>query len=57
MPADEGQILLRGQPVRIENPAQAIAAGIAYLPEDRRKHGVILPMAVCPNITLAALTV
>src|SRR6267142_4054998 len=55
MPADEGQILLRGRPVRIENPAQAIAAGIAYLPEDRRKHGVILSMAVCPNITLAAL--
>jgi rhamnose transport system ATP-binding protein len=46
---------LRGQPVKIESPAQAIAAGIAYVPEDRRKHGVILPMAVCPNISLAAL--
>jgi rhamnose transport system ATP-binding protein len=54
-PADEGEILLRGQPVRIANPAQAIASGIAYVPEDRRKHGVILPMAVCRNITLAAL--
>ena len=54
-PADEGEILLRGRPVKIESPAQAIAAGIAYVPEDRRKHGVILPMAVCPNITLAAL--
>jgi rhamnose transport system ATP-binding protein len=54
-PADEGQILLRGQTVHIDSPAQAIAAGIAYVPEDRRKHGVILPMAVCPNITLAAL--
>ncbi len=55
VPADEGQILLRGQPVKIESPGQAIAAGIAYVPEDRRKHGVILPMAVCPNISLAAL--
>jgi len=54
-PADEGEILLRGKPVKIESPAQAIASGIAYVPEDRRKHGVILPMAVCPNITLAAL--
>ena len=54
-PADEGEILLRGQPVKIDSPAQAIAFGIAYVPEDRRRHGVILPMAVCRNITLAAL--
>jgi rhamnose transport system ATP-binding protein len=54
-PADEGEVWLRGQPIKIDNPAQAIAAGIAYVPEDRRRHGVILPMAVCPNITLAAL--
>jgi rhamnose transport system ATP-binding protein len=54
-PADEGEILLRGQKANIESPAQAIASGIAYVPEDRRRHGVILPMAVSPNITLAAL--
>jgi rhamnose transport system ATP-binding protein len=54
-PADKGEILVRGQIVRINSPAQAIAAGIGYVPEDRRKHGVILPMAVSPNITLAAL--
>src|SRR2546421_343622 len=54
-PADEGEILLRGQGIEIDNPAQAIGSGIAYVPEDRRRHGVILPMAVCPNITLAAL--
>jgi rhamnose transport system ATP-binding protein len=54
-PADSGEILLHGRALRINNPAQAIAAGIGYVPEDRRKHGVILPMAVSPNITLAAL--
>jgi rhamnose transport system ATP-binding protein len=54
-PADEGEIRLRGQPVKIESPARAIASGIAYVPEDRRRHGVILPMAVCRNITLASL--
>ena len=53
--ADQGEIFLHGRTVHIDNPAQAIAAGIAYVPEDRRKHGVILPMAVCPNMTLAAL--
>ena len=54
-PADEGEIWLRGRHIQIEDPAQAIASGIAYVPEDRRRHGVILPMAVCPNITLASL--
>lgn len=54
-PADEGTILLRGQPVQFNNPAQAIAAGIAYLPEDRRRHGVILDLPISHNITLASL--
>ena len=46
---------MRGRKVEIESPARAIANGIAYVPEDRRRHGVILPMAVSPNITLASL--
>ncbi|HWP44647.1 MAG TPA: sugar ABC transporter ATP-binding protein [Blastocatellia bacterium] len=54
-PADGGEILLRGEPVRIESPADAIRLGIAYLPEDRRRHGVIPEMAVSANITLASL--
>jgi rhamnose transport system ATP-binding protein len=54
-PADSGEILLRGQTLRIDNPAQAISRGIAYLPEDRRRHGVILEMQIGANITLASL--
>jgi rhamnose transport system ATP-binding protein len=54
-PADGGEILLRGKPLKIENPAQAIKRGIAYLPEDRRQHGVILEMQIGANITLASL--
>jgi rhamnose transport system ATP-binding protein len=54
-PVDSGQILLRGRPVRIGSPAEAIRRGIAYLPEDRRRHGVILDMQVGANITLASL--
>ncbi|HEV2762943.1 MAG TPA: sugar ABC transporter ATP-binding protein, partial [Pyrinomonadaceae bacterium] len=54
-PVDEGEILLRGEPVRIHNPAEAIKRGIAYLPEDRRRHGVILEMQIGANITLASL--
>jgi rhamnose transport system ATP-binding protein len=54
-PADEGEISIRGRALKFNSPAQAISAGIAYVPEDRRRHGVILPMAISPNITLAAL--
>jgi rhamnose transport system ATP-binding protein len=54
-PADEGEILLRGEPVKIDNPAQAIQHGIAYVPEDRRRHGVILELPISANITLASL--
>jgi rhamnose transport system ATP-binding protein len=54
-PADDGQIILRGQEVKIQAPAQAVALGIAYVPEDRRRHGVILEMPVAANTTLAIL--
>jgi rhamnose transport system ATP-binding protein len=54
-PADRGEILVRGRRVRIGSPADAIAHGIAYVPEDRRRHGVVLEMPVSENVTLAAL--
>jgi rhamnose transport system ATP-binding protein len=54
-PADQGELWLRGRPLRLASPAEAIAAGIAYLPEDRRRHGVILDMPIDANITLASL--
>ncbi len=53
--ADSGEIRLRDMRVRIRNPEDAIQYGIAYLPEDRRRHGVILEMPVSANITLASL--
>ncbi|MDB6030099.1 MAG: rbsA 2, partial [Verrucomicrobiales bacterium] len=52
-PADSGQILLEGKPLRICSPQEAVANGIAYVPEDRRRHGVILEMSVAANITMA----
>ena len=53
--ADEGEILFRGKPIRIGHPCEAIEYGIAYLPEDRRKHGVVLDFPISANITLASL--
>jgi rhamnose transport system ATP-binding protein len=54
-PADGGEILLRGQPVVIDSPARAVQLGLAYVPEDRRRHGVILDLPVAANVTLASL--
>lgn len=54
-PADQGEILLRGKQVNIEKAAQAIESGVAYVPEDRRRHGVVLDLAMSANITLASL--
>jgi rhamnose transport system ATP-binding protein len=54
-PPDEGEILLRGKRIRISHPCEAVEHGIAYLPEDRRKHGVVLDLPISANITLASL--
>jgi rhamnose transport system ATP-binding protein len=54
-PADTGQIVLRGKRVTIDSPQRAIELGIAYLPEDRRRHGVILDLPVAANTSLAVL--
>jgi rhamnose transport system ATP-binding protein len=54
-PADSGTIRLCGRPVTINSPARAVALGIAYVPEDRRRHGVILEMSTAANTTLATL--
>jgi rhamnose transport system ATP-binding protein len=54
-PADSGIIRLNGESVAIGSPARAVALGIAYVPEDRRRHGVILEMAVASNTSLATL--
>ena len=52
-PADAGTIALRGRTLRIRDPREAIAHGIAYVPEDRRRHGVILEMSIAANMTMA----
>ena len=54
-PADGGELRVRGGIAHIRSPRQAIALGLAYVPEDRRRHGVIPEMSVSANATLAIL--
>ena len=52
-PADSGEIRLNGQPITVRSPQEAVAHGLAYVPEDRRHHGVILEMSIAENMTMA----
>jgi rhamnose transport system ATP-binding protein len=54
-PADAGTIHVNGSPVSISSPSDALRAGIAYVPEDRRRHGVVAEMAIAANTSLASL--
>jgi rhamnose transport system ATP-binding protein len=54
-PATSGTIRVDGQPAAITSPQQALALGIAYVPEDRQHHGLVLPMSISSNITLPIL--
>jgi rhamnose transport system ATP-binding protein len=54
-PATGGQIIIDGQPVSITSPRQAMDLGLAYVPEDRQHHGLVLPMPIAYNITLPKL--
>ncbi|MCY3022199.1 MAG: ATP-binding cassette domain-containing protein [Planctomycetota bacterium] len=48
-----GTIVLNGREVRIGHPADAVRAGIGYASEDRKQLGLVLPMTVRENTTLA----
>ncbi|MGY2049848.1 sugar ABC transporter ATP-binding protein [Methylobacterium sp. JK268] len=52
-PFDSGTITLHGRALTIRSPRDAIAAGIAYVPEDRRGQGLAVAMPVDVNLTLA----
>ena len=54
-PATSGQVFLNGKEVHFKNPMQAIKAGIALVPEDRKKQGLVLGNSVAFNMTLASL--
>ena len=50
-----GSIEIKGKPVAIHSPEEAIRAGIAYVPSERKQDGLILSHSVKNNMTLANL--
>jgi ribose transport system ATP-binding protein len=55
--ASGGEVVVGGRPRRLRKPRDAIRAGIgiALVPEDRKAEGLLLPMSVRDNLTLAIL--
>jgi rhamnose transport system ATP-binding protein len=54
-PATAGEIQVAGQSVKITTPQKAISLGLAYVPEDRQLHGLVLAMNITSNISLPRL--
>jgi len=52
---DAGEIYINGEPIDIKSPSDAVEAGIALIPEERRSQGLVLEMDVMENISLASL--
>src|SRR5690606_22995132 len=47
-----GAAYLRGQPVNGKGPRQLYAMGLAHVPEDRHRHGMVAQMTVMENTIL-----
>jgi ABC-type sugar transport system ATPase subunit len=54
-PIDSGRIFIGGQEVRPGHPGEAVAAGLALIPEDRQKTGLALGLPIMFNVTMASL--
>lgn len=52
---DSGAVLIDGEEAVIRSPKSAVRAGIAYVPEDRKRDGVALSLTVKDNISLPVL--
>jgi rhamnose transport system ATP-binding protein len=53
---DRGEVRIDGKPVRIRSPRDAMRHGVALVPEDRQHLGLLLPVSIWRNATLAEST-
>lgn len=50
-----GRLIISGEEIALKGPADAVNAGIVYLPEERGKQGVVLDLPIVENISLPSL--
>ena len=51
-PYDAGEISFKGSKLKPRDPQAAITAGMGFVPEDRRKQGLVMNLSVARNVTL-----
>ena len=54
-PKESGDIYVNGTKVDIKSPKDAVALGIGYLSEDRKRYGIVVDKSVAENSTMAHL--
>ncbi|PLV60440.1 sugar ABC transporter ATP-binding protein [Thermotoga sp. KOL6] len=54
-PKKSGEVYVEGQKVEIDHPLKAIENGIGFVPEDRKRLGLILIMSIMHNVSLPSL--
>jgi ribose transport system ATP-binding protein len=56
-PPDAGRVVVEGRAgsATLRSPGDAVAAGLGLVPEDRVRDGLLMPLAIRPNATLASL--
>jgi ribose transport system ATP-binding protein len=54
-PARGGSVHLDGEPFLPRTPREAIRRGVYLAPEDRKRHGLVLPMTIAQNVSLPAV--
>ncbi len=52
---EEGEVRLHGKPLTLKTPNDAVRAGMALVPEERRKEGILVEESIATNLTLPTL--
>ena len=53
-PMESGEVLVKGKPILVHHSKDAIANGIGYLSEDRKRYGLVLGLPITDNTVLAS---
>jgi len=56
-PKQTGEVILKGKPLKISGPADAIRHGLVLAPEDRKKDGLCTKLSIRENIALPNLDI
>src|SRR5262245_11510540 len=51
----QGRVEVAGIPLGLRSPAEAMRAGVGFVPEDRKRHGLVLSLRGLENVTLPTL--